>query len=127
LYSHYKFDINCNIPTLKDDITNVLGPWSIDIHYNKIWEYIIDKYLNRVSRMDFNKPFVLALEDNTDKLDLNRIIQLAESLNFKMIIITKKEVKPLKNLMVLHTKFNHDFPGYFADHYSDAIKKFLNS
>ena len=89
-YNHYKFDKNCNKPILKDDCTNSINNWSIDIHYNKIWEYIIEKYNNRLNRMNFNDKFVLALEDNHDNLSLEKIIPLAEKLNFKLIIITKK-------------------------------------
>ena len=29
--------------------------------------------------------------------------------------------------MVLHTNYNKDFPGYFAENYSNEIKLFLNS
>lgn len=41
-YVHYKFNPNCKIPC-KDYIGN--------IHYNKIWEFIIKKYEERLTRM----------------------------------------------------------------------------
>ena len=40
-YVHYHFDAKCNTPTI---INN-------DVYYNKIWEYIISKYVSRVNRM----------------------------------------------------------------------------
>lgn len=125
-YQHYKFDKNCNTPTLKDDVTNMLGHWSIDIHYNKIWEYILEKYESRLNRMNFNDTFILALEDNNN-LDLDKILPLAEKLKFKVILTTKKEIKPSDKLMVLRSNFENDFPGYFSDHYAEDIRKFLTN
>lgn len=40
-YIHYKFSMDAKKPTVK----------GIDVFYNKIWEYIIEKYRTRVHRM----------------------------------------------------------------------------
>lgn len=45
-YVHYKFNQSCKTPLL-DNVGN--------IHYNKIWEYIIKKYEERLKRMYENK------------------------------------------------------------------------
>ena len=45
-YVHYKFNPNCKTPIL-DNIGS--------IHYYKIWEYIIQKYKERLNRMLENK------------------------------------------------------------------------
>ena len=46
-YVHYKFDSMCNIPIKKDP-----G----DIFYNKIENYIVQKYEDRIKRMANDKP-----------------------------------------------------------------------
>ena len=71
-YVHYRFDKNAKNPYKKD----------IDIYYSKIWEYIIEKYEIRLSRMKiikenpiflftdwWNRPDTLLSYDKLKKLN----------------------------------------------------------
>lgn len=46
---HYKFDKTYSTPTIK----------GIDVFYNKIWEYIVEKYEERLSRMYKEQPIFM--------------------------------------------------------------------
>jgi uncharacterized protein (DUF1919 family) len=48
-YSHYKFDAKCNKPIKVNN----------EIKYNKIWEYIVAKYEERLKKMTETPIFVL--------------------------------------------------------------------
>ena len=89
-YVHYKFDKNANHPYKKD----------IDVFSNKIWEYIVDKYLKRIARMikTREKPiFIFADRWNRKDTSLNqKRLELLNELKQDNIIAKFKYLKQIK-------------------------------
>ena len=82
-YVHYKFDSRFNTPVK-------LGPG--DICYNKIWEYIVSKYEERVKRMKVENtiPIFCIANFNTIFPDaIYTVEQLKELENFNNVIILR--------------------------------------
>ena len=81
-YVHYKFDSNKKVPT-----KNNIG----DISYNKIWEYIVEKYIERCKRMlaDKSKPLFCIANFNTIYTDAiyteNQLKELEKFENVKIL------------------------------------------
>lgn len=67
-FVHYKFNKNVNTPTVITNGSNRDDDWSSDIEWNHIWEYVVEKYMERVKRMvKVNElPCFLLHEDKFD-------------------------------------------------------------
>ena len=104
-YVHYKFNEKCNKPIRK----------GMDVFYNKIWEYIVEKYEDRKNRMIRNKEspiFILAdWWDRPDtQLTYNRL-KLLNDLNQNNIICGVDKIHPeFKNIkqFIRKTKIVHN-------------------
>lgn len=62
IYVHYKYDKNANTPTKKT---------KIDVFYNKIEDYIIEKYETRLSRMKEPPLFIVTDREFPTKPECN--------------------------------------------------------
>ena len=71
-YIHYKFDKNAKSPIKKD----------IDIYYNKIWEYIVEKYETRLKRMkELNEEPIFILGNGWTTKETTLSIDFIKKLN----------------------------------------------
>lgn len=117
-YRHMKFDKNYNTPVIQD----------VFVYYNKIWEYIIEKYNTRLIRMT-NKIDLVAIDDNPGyKYDLNKIINCC--IDKKLFICTDR-MEEIKTDKLLIVKRYHEFdtdcgqPVRIVNRYNNEIKEFL--
>ncbi len=98
-----------------------------DVYYNKIWEFINDIYLKRLSRMSNTIDCVL-LDDDCFKYDVFKIKDLCEKNNIKLVVCTNKLPKShTESLLVLprtHQTFEID-PLNICKVYNNEIKDFL--
>lgn len=86
-FPHYKFDANCTIPTKK----------GFDTCYNKNYEYVLEKYIDRCKRMTSDyMPFFLIFSYNdkiSSKENTIKIQQLLETMKVPSILITGYDIK----------------------------------
>lgn len=87
-YVHYKFSPKCPKPTTK----------YIDVYYDRIWEFIVDKYESRLARMKQSKEPPLFLFANwfnkTETLLSYQQLNLLNSLNRDNIIVAVDKICP---------------------------------
>ena len=105
-YVHYHFDKNANSIISKNN----------DIFYNKIWEYIIEKYIQRLKRMkelNIDPIFIFAYAKNTS--NKNNIFTLEQQkklveLNTKYkIILSFDNMISTKNFICIKQDKNFKF------------------
>lgn len=86
-FPHYKFDANCTIPTKK----------GFDTYYNKNYEYVLEKYIDRSKRMSSDyMPFFLIFSYNdkiSSKENTIKIQHLLETKKVPSILITGYDIK----------------------------------
>ena len=136
-FTHHKFDANANVPYKKDS----------NLFYNKIWEYIVNKYDNRLCKMNEEPVFVLDFwkTQYKQKKHLCSLKTLNEESYFEMwlnkdyphktIIIQPfiKENKKIKNnLYIIYDKHLDDIqndgdPGGIAKRHYKEIKKIIKT
>lgn len=105
-YVHYHFDKNANSIISKNN----------DIFYNKIWEYIIDKYVQRINRMlelKIEPVFMFACAKDADNKRSSFTIQqqkMLEELNTKYkIILSFDNMIQSKNFTCIEQNKNFKF------------------
>ena len=128
-YVHYKFDSNAN-SIIQEKKFDKEEQWTGDVLYCKIWEFINQKYNERVNRMlsSKEKPIFLIREETfaNDKCKFS-IKDIAEhSSNFKRIIITTdKNITRNDNICkTIHVnKIEAPLPTIIK--YKEEIKSFI--
>lgn len=108
-----------------------------DVHYCKIWEYVVQKYEQRLKRMlDNNEPPVFITEWYHMNYDTEAFWKIEkENLKYKLVIITyNKELKTNnKNILVIYDERglggpNPLFvPSKFAEKHYSQIMAFINN
>lgn len=98
-FHHIWFDETCLIPTIKESINGC------DIHYNKPWEYIIEKYEKRLNRMD-NKKFYFYFDNGLEDIsNLEHLINICENQKvFGMIISHRIKYRDSKYVLQLSSE-----------------------
>ena len=109
-YPHYHFDKNATVPTVEK------GPLHRDVYYNRIWEYITEKYTNRVNRMlSSNEKPIFILGTKYDYREMHNYnpdyLKLIDDLETKYTVI----------LVSKHFKFNNK-KCYTFKHSTDNIE-----
>ena len=129
LMPHMKFDKRCNKVIKRGN----------DVYYYKIWEYIIDKWYDRLKRMTEEPIFVCHLDykqtyDSTlDETLFNEIVKYCENNNIKSLFISQlkfddmTETDYVKKIYfpVYKSSYSHG-PQYLIDDYHDLITEKLN-
>lgn len=117
-YNHYIFSTKYNTPTK-------IG---IDIYYNKIWEYISEKYEKRLSLMNNNIDLV-AIDDFGGDYDINKIYNICKEKQIKLFMCTDNIPEETNDNCIIRKRFiveNHGpGPGDIHLKYGDLIKEFL--
>jgi hypothetical protein len=124
-YFHYLFDPKMSSIQIK----------GAEVRYCKIWEYIIQKYEERIKRMikSNENPIFITEWETLDYNEKNfwKIEKL--NLNYKLVVITNNKELKTKNKKILiiydsHTKGdtkNDWMPGKFAQTYYKQIINFI--
>jgi hypothetical protein len=118
-YVHYKFSMFDKHPTVR----------GIDVFYDKIWEYIIDKYRERVSRMirgGIPPTFVFAnwfnkRETELDYMKLQKLNELTDSSIICAVDTIYTEFTNIKQLLRRHEQKIWN-PGVAHNVYNTFIK-----
>lgn len=106
-FNHYKFNKDDNI------LRKAKSHFGIDVYYNKIWEYIIEKYDKHINKMfnNFSNPiFILHIDswynDFSNSLNLNKIYDLinyCKEKKIKLLVLTEKYInKDIPQIIVSH-------------------------
>lgn len=122
-YTHYHFKEDAKVRIVKKP----------DVYWNKIWEYVVEKYEIRLKRMTENPVFLI----NFSRQEYNKLIRekyLKEEFNYKLIIITENE-EELKyaneKKMIILDKTEHlsmdGLPDKYVKRNIDKIKEFINA
>ncbi len=94
-YLHYKLDVNYSSPTIQD----------IDVYYNKIWEYIFNRYIERIKRMinAHELPtFVISTAEESYSVEKqNQLIDVINNSPYKMCIITSDLAENIINNAII--------------------------
>lgn len=133
-YTHYYFDKDITTPMVK----------GFDVWYDKIWEYVVDKYTSRLQRMNEPPSFVILGEYERNEPSLfdytfekeQKILNL--NTNYKIVLITKY-TEFLKytddtHLIIfddtergkIQNSFNPN-PEYFCTKHQDQILNFIRT
>lgn len=125
-YPHYRFKADEPVPKIIH----------VDVYYNKIWEYVVEKYNTRVLRMK-EPPCFLIIDGHSSgignwceytKEQDKEILQL--NTNHKIVLITKhKELLSYnsENKLVIYDTSNRiNDPSYYAHLYRQIIKEFID-
>ena len=111
-----------------------------DVRYCKIWEYIVQKYQERVKTMlENSKPPMFVLEwEHIDYRETEFEKLLKTDLKYKVVVITyNQKFKDVKkdNLLIIYDPHGRGggyagagnrFPQWYAETYKDIIKEFLD-
>lgn len=130
-YIHFLYDATATSIIVKD----------VNVYYNKIWDYIIEKYKERIVKMlSINSDPVFVIEWDVNGYDETQLAEFLQiEIPYKTVIITSnqkyKDIKK-ENLLILYdsspkTDLTHHGPkftppGVIAKKYQNEIKKFFN-
>ena len=126
-YVHYRFK--------KDENKKINR--GINVYWNKIWEYIVKKYEERLKRMLLTKEkpiFILGSIHKKhwyNKKQVKSICELCTKKGYKLVVVNNNidfsnEFTNIKFIKTIHTE--KDFTnGPFAKEIYPQIKKYLNS
>lgn len=122
-YSHYHFSKN-------DNKIRIQKP---EVYWNKIWEYVVEKYEKRLKRMK-DKPIFFVNFARQEYNEENRRRLLTEDFKYKIIIITENEdelkyITEKKMIIVDKTEpLSMDgLPNRYVKRNIDKIKNFINA
>ena len=130
-FVHYKFNKKVKKPTVVTHGSNQDDDWSSDIEWNHIWEYVVEKYIERVKRMVNlqEQPCFVLHEDKFDNeaypVTLKELAEHESS--FKRIIITT-DTSITRNDDVCKTILTEtrNYPKPSVRKYFDEIMNFIN-
>ena len=124
-WSHYLFHQSYSTPTQ-------IG---VNVYYNKIWEYIIEKYIDRLHRMR-NLIDLVAVDDfygnddNSD-YDLSKIIQICTKHKYKLFICSNRLPQANSDSLVIIPRATihggSPGPGDIASECGQTIKTLLQA
>ena len=101
-----------------------------DVFYNKIWEYIVQKYEERKERLLKNKEnpiFIFGSSWNGQKCKKSTIEKIVKiKTNYKIIFVVDFDcdVKMPSNCILYKTKIFHDNPKLAGELFNIFLKKF---
>jgi hypothetical protein len=119
-YTHYLYDRYKTKPTKID----------IDIFYNRNFEYVYQKYMERLKRMytDENPVFYIITykKHNWSQEKLDYLLYL--NTKYKIIIITQFKIKNRpKNVYIINDSLKEGDPNKLTKKYFNTIKKYINN
>lgn len=101
-YAHYKFNKNYNtITTIKDDV-----------YYNKIWEYIIEKYKIRTKRMlELNEPpiFIVGSTNIGQLYTKDQLQKFCTIKDKKIFLFSKEKLINIPENITYINQFEYDY------------------
>jgi uncharacterized protein (DUF1919 family) len=99
-FTHHKFDKNSIKPTVKN----------VDVYYNKIWEYIVEKYESRIKRLSKTIDLV-AVDDWSDNINVYRILEICKNKNYPLFICTNRLPEINTEKIIIKPRLIHENHG----------------
>ena len=97
-----------------------------EVFYNKIWEYIINKYTTRLKRMKIENPIVF-IEDKRNEVDVLKAIEICKAKHYKCFAFTNKLPECTSDTLVIRPhNLKSDEPNDYVKKYSKEILEFIN-
>lgn len=119
-YTHYWFNKRYDKPYKENN----------EIKYNKIWEYIVDKYFDRLKRMKEQKETVIVLDNAFNNWDSikKETISFCKENKIKLILIDdNEEEKCDENFLAFHHNYQHESPKTVIQIHHKLVSEFLLS
>lgn len=114
-YGHHRFDAKCNVPTKV----------GMDVRYERIWEYIADKYEKRLGRMKDDPIWVISSQfDNPNTIP--KIVEIIKRKKYKAILFSNLKLDLGENVLVLGYDPKKPWPPFVMEGHHEKIKVFLN-
>lgn len=117
-FNHHRFDKNAVLPTIRN----------VDVYYNKIWEYIVEKYELRTKRLSKTIDLV-AVDDWSDNINVNKILEICKNKNYPLFICTNRLPEMNTEKIIIKPRLIHDNhgpgPGDIWQDYNKEIKTLL--
>lgn len=118
-YVHYLFDAHAKTPIVQ----------GANVKYWLIWEYIVEKYFERVKRMQQlrQEPSFIIEWGHLDYNATNWARLTDGKLPFKVVVITRGHsiVGNDPNLLIIHDENRTALPFYFANKYYKECRRFI--
>lgn len=115
-FIHYNFEASADTPYIK----------GVDVYYNRIWEYIVEKYITRLKRMKAQKTTVfIYYEPNLKCSKLSLLPEIIQNHNYKCIAFTNK-LKSTDKLKVYPIEKTWNSPPPVVQTYRKEILEFIN-
>jgi len=117
-YTHYLYDRKMNAPTKID----------IDIFYNKNYEYVYNKYMERLKRLSKNDEPIFYIityrKHNWTEEKLKYLLSLKT--NYKIIIITQYKIKNKPdNVIIINDNLKEGDPNKITKKYFNKLKELI--
>lgn len=128
-FNHYKFDKDCIISTVKIFNDEKTMRTTTNVYYNKIWEYIVEKYEQRIKRMS-KKIDLIALDvDDKNDIDVNKILEVCKKKNYIVFACTNKIPEETSDNIIVRKRIQHydrsPQPSEVWQDYQEEIKTLL--
>lgn len=114
--THIFFDKNQSIPLKKNNC----------VFYNKPWEYIIEKYNNRIKRMD-NNVIIMIYDSTLSQKEISDLYSICKQKNYPALFFTKYDISETDKIKKISFETcNGDWIKPLLLKHKNDIKKFLN-
>ena len=116
VFSHYQF-VKSKKEIEIDKTRNM-------VYYNRMWEYVVKKYNDRLERMT-GEPVFLIIDDETEKkFSSQHIEHIIQNSKYKVLFFTQKEIKSKNpNVKIIWAK--DLLPEHISQTFANEIKSFL--
>ena len=116
VFSHYQF-VKSKKEIEIDKTRNM-------VYYNRMWEYVVKKYNDRLERMT-GEPVFLIIDDETEKkFSIQQIEHIIQNSKYKVLFFTQKEIESKNpNVKIIWAK--DLLPEHISATYANEIKSFL--
>lgn len=113
-FIHYNFKADASTPYIK----------GVDVYYNRIWEYIIDKYIKRLKRMKNEKNTIFIFYE--PNLKCNKLSLLPQIAKKRKCLAFTNELQSSENLKVYPIEKTWSSPPPVVQKYTKEILEFIN-
>lgn len=120
-FVHMKFEQNASTPIVD----------GVFVYYNKIWEYIIEKYEARLKRMKSSIDLVAIDDHECYNYDLKKILDICKNKSIKCFICTNRlQEQNTNDLLIVRRNKQIDadegHPDKIVEIYKNEILEFVN-
>lgn len=96
------------------------------VFYNKPWEYIIEKYNNRITRMD-NNVIIMIYDSTLSQKEISDLYSICKAKNYPTLFFTKYDISETDKIKKIPFEtYNGDWIKPLLLKHKNDIKKFLN-